>query len=93
MLFKKLDASMTLNGALAGMVGIMAGCATVSLFGAMAIGLVSGVLSAFGTGMALFLAIKHTVGLRVTEDEELRGLDIGEHGMEAYNGFQTFTTQ
>ena len=32
------------------------------------------------------------VGLRVTRIEELRGLDIGEHGMEAYGGFQIFTT-
>ena len=39
------------------------------------------------------MLIKKTVGLRVTEDEELRGLDIGEHGMEAYSGFQIFITQ
>jgi Amt family ammonium transporter len=38
----------------------------------------------------VFLAIKHTVGLRVSRDEELRGLDIGEHGMESYAGFQVF---
>ena len=42
--------------------------------------------------MALFYAIKLTMGLRVTRDEEIRGLDIGEHGMEAYSGFQVFTT-
>jgi Amt family ammonium transporter len=41
----------------------------------------------------MFTLIKKTVGLRVSENEELRGLDIGEHGMEAYNGFQIFTTQ
>jgi Amt family ammonium transporter len=33
----------------------------------------------------LFLAIKYTIGLRVSEDEELHGLDLGEHGLEAYN--------
>ncbi len=33
------------------------------------------------------------VGLRVPVTEELKGLDIGEHGMEAYAGFEIFTTQ
>ena len=28
-------------------------------------------------------------GIRVTEEEEIEGLDIGEHGMEAYAGFST----
>ena len=31
------------------------------------------------------------MGLRVTE-EELRGLDMDEHGNEAYSGFQIFIT-
>ena len=157
-LFKKPDASMSLNGALAGLVGITAPCATVSPVGAVIIGLIAGVLVvlsvvfidrilkvddpvgaisvhgvcgawgtiacglfnlegglfygggvaqlvtqcigaatafawAFGLGMVLFLTIKYTIGLRVSADEELRGLDIGEHGMEAYAGFQIFTTQ
>ena len=34
-------------------------------------------------------AIKATLGLRVSRDEEIEGLDFGEHGMEAYAGFQT----
>ncbi|MBN1417586.1 MAG: ammonium transporter [Planctomycetes bacterium] len=42
---------------------------------------------------AVFIAIEKTIGLRVTRDEEIRGLDIGEHGMDAYHGFQVFTTQ
>jgi len=41
---------------------------------------------------AVFKLIDKTVGLRVSREEELRGLDIGEHGMEAYAGFQIFTT-
>ncbi len=164
--FGKPDASMGLNGALAGLVAITAPCYTVTPFGAMIIGLVAGVLVvfsvlfidsvlkvddpvgavsvhgvcgawgtlscglfnaekvlgtgeasgglfyggglaqlgtqlvgvgaafvwAFGLGLALFYALKSTVGLRVSKDEELRGLDIGEHGMEAYAGFQVFTT-
>ena len=47
------------------------------------------VLVAMGT---LFKLIDLTVGLRVSRTEELRGLDIGEHGMEAYSGFQVFST-
>ncbi|MFH1057707.1 MAG: ammonium transporter [Pseudomonadota bacterium] len=44
--------------------------------------------------MAIFFAIiKATVGLRVSSEEELRGLDIDEHGMEAYSDFQIFTTR
>jgi Amt family ammonium transporter len=45
------------------------------------------------TAFILFRILKATVGLRVTREEELRGLDIEEHGMEAYAGFQIFTTQ
>jgi Amt family ammonium transporter len=154
----KPDGSMALNGALAGLVGITAGCYSVSPVGSLFIGLTSGfvvVLSvlfidkvlkvddpvgavsvhgvcgawgtlmvglfavdgglfyggglkllsiqalgvltafvwAFGLGMILFTSIKKTVGIRVSEEEEIRGLDIGEHGMEAYSGFQIFTTQ
>ena len=40
----------------------------------------------------VFLTIKKTIGLRVGRAEELRGLDIGEHGMESYAGFQVFVT-
>jgi Amt family ammonium transporter len=32
---------------------------------------------------------KATVGMRVPPEEETQGLDIGEHGMEAYSGFTT----
>lgn len=47
----------------------------------------------FTAALAVWAVIKALAGLRVSEDEELRGLDIGEHGMEAYAGFQVFTTQ
>ena len=45
----------------------------------------------FPAALLIFLAIKAVFGLRVSEEEELKGLDIGEHGMEAYSGFQIFT--
>lgn len=35
----------------------------------------------------LWLALKATIGLRVSESEEEKGLDVGEHGNEAYPGF------
>ena len=64
-----------------------------SLMLAQATGVLSGFVWAFGTGWLLFFIIDKIVGLRVSEEEELRGLDIGEHGMEAYSGFQIFSTQ
>ncbi len=63
------------------------------LLGVQALGVAAAFVWAFGLGLAMFTGIKKTVGLRVSEEEELRGLDIGEHGMEAYSGFQIFTTQ
>ena len=39
-------------------------------------------------GVAVFMALKATIGLRVSKDEEAMGLDVAEHGMEAYGGFQ-----
>jgi len=53
-----------------------------------AVATIAFVLAAMGI---LFKLIDATIGLRVSRDEELRGLDIGEHGMEAYGGFQIFS--
>ncbi|GAB6172220.1 hypothetical protein JCM15765_16980 [Paradesulfitobacterium aromaticivorans] len=39
------------------------------------------------TSLLLFGILKATIGLRVSKDEEELGLDIGEHGIEAYPGF------
>ncbi len=145
---KKPDLSMTLNGVLAGLVGVTAGADVVSPMSAIVIGAVAGVLCVisvftfdrfrlddpvgaisvhlvcgvwgtlavgifapdksfitqligvgaagalcFPAALVLFGVLKATVGIRVSRQEELGGLDIGEHGMEAYSGFQFFTTQ
>jgi Amt family ammonium transporter len=155
--YKKPDVSMTLNGVLAGLVAITAGCQVVTFYGALIIGIVAGILVVFGveffdkvchiddpvgalavhllngiwgtlavglfanhaidslgiskglfygggfhqlgvqalgvvsvgawtvltTGI-LFFVIKKTIGLRVSKEEESVGLDISEHGMNAY---------
>ena len=160
--FKKPDPSFSLNGALAGLVGITAGTWVVSPVGAVIIGFLAGiivvlsvefldkvlhiddpvgaisvhgvvgawgtiavglfadgvnsgivglfygggaaqlgiqilgVLAVFGwvivTSLVLFGALKAAKLLRVSEREELTGLDIGEHGTESYSGFQIFST-
>ena len=41
----------------------------------------------------IFKAIDVTVGLRVSHETELLGLDIAEHGMDSYGGFQIFLTE
>jgi len=61
--------------------------------GVQALGVVSVFCWVGITSVALFSLIRATVGLRVTRKEELRGLDIDEHGAEAYPSFQIFTVQ
>jgi Amt family ammonium transporter len=137
----KPDLSMVINGILAGLVAITAGCNAVSYWGALIIGAVGGVIVVFSVGFfdklqiddpvgatsvhlvngtwgtlavgifgggniliqalgivsiggftvllstIFWLALKATIGLRVHPEQEYEGLDIAEHGMEAYNGF------
>ncbi|GAA0483469.1 ammonium transporter [Salinibacillus aidingensis] len=147
--YKKIDASLTLNGALGGLVGITAGTAAVSLTGSIIIGLISGIVLVegvafvdrnlklddpvgaiavhgacgiwgtiavgffatdgglfYGGGATLlgiqalgvvatfawtfimtfivFGVIKAVAGIRVSEEEEISGLDFAEHGSQAY---------
>ena len=42
----------------------------------------------FVAAFIIFFALKASLGLRVDAEEERMGLDVGEHGMEAYGGFQ-----
>ncbi|WP_028974545.1 ammonium transporter [Spirochaeta cellobiosiphila] len=63
----------------------------VGQLGVQLIGVVSVFVFVFLSALALFFVIKLVIGLRVSEKEELQGLDIEEHGSEAYHGFQIFT--
>ena len=144
---KKPDLSMTLNGFLAGLVGITANADIVSAMGSMVIGLIAGIivvfaviffdkiriddpvgaisvhgvcgiwgilaaaifevvpeggekqftiigqltgvlsvgLAAFVFSFIVFLILKLTIGIRVSEEEESEGLDVAEHGAPAYH--------
>lgn len=156
--FKQIDVSLALNGVLAGLVGVTAGTAEVSIPGAIAIGLVSGVILVegitfidrvlkiddpvgattvhglsgiwgtlavglfsvesglfYGHGLSQFLiqglgvlaviawtmvsvgavtfVITRFTSIRVSEEEELIGLDISEHGSSAYHFNDTFSSK
>jgi len=69
------------------------GTLAVGIFGNMAgmdqiitqlIGIASIGVFTFLFAFAVFFVLKATVGIRVDEEEEARGLDIGEHEMQAY---------
>jgi len=57
---------------------------TTQLIGIGAVGATS-----FIAAMIFWALVKFTLGIRVSAAEEIEGLDIGEHGMEAYPGFAT----
>ena len=77
------------------------------LWGTLAVGIFStdhsisiqllGVLSygvfCLASSMLIFYLIDKLLGLRVDEQEEIVGLDISEHEMEAYAGFQIFNVE
>jgi len=59
--------------------------------GIQALGSASAALFILLTMGVVFKLIDVAIGLRISREGELRGLDIVEHGMESYAGFQTFT--
>ena len=61
--------------------------------GTQAIGVGAYALFCFVSANIIFQVIKLVLGLRVSEEEEILGLDIGEHDMESYAGFQIFTVE
>ncbi len=73
------------------------GTLAVGIFGAMAsfdqfiIQLAGvGIVGAFSVicSLVILIPIKATIGLRVDKEEELKGLDLAEHGMDAYADFR-----
>jgi len=65
-------------------IGLFSSQAGAAQLGIQALGVAAGFLWAFPVSIIIFLVIKATIGLRVEEEEEVRGLDISEHGMVAY---------
>ena len=57
------------------------------------VGVFSYGLFCFISSFLLFTMVDKLLGLRVSEEEELIGLDLGEHDMEAYSGFQIFNVE
>lgn len=78
-----------------GLTGIWGGLAT-GIFGghpmvAQIVGSIVIPVWAFVSMFIVFFILDKTMGIRVSREEELKGLDVGEHREEAYNGFQIFT--
>ena len=56
-----------------------------SLLLSQVIGVLAVAAWAFGLGFLLFFTLKKTIGVRVSPEEEDKGLDMTEHGENAYN--------
>ncbi|OOE46065.1 ammonium transporter [Salinivibrio kushneri] len=96
-LWGKADLTMVLNGALAGLVAITADPLSPSPVAALIIGAVSGVIVVFSiigldtwvfaASFLVWLVLKNTMGIRVTEEEEMSGMDLHDCGIDAYPEF------
>ncbi len=73
-------------------VGIFGDMAGFSQLGKQCIGVVAFAVTCLVTSLVIFGIIKAAMGLRVSKEEEMGGLDVGEHGMVAYNDFVTKET-
>ena len=62
-------------------------------FGPQLIGVLAYGAFAFTSAFLIFSVIKATMGLRVSAEEERRGLDLSEHNMEAYPDYQIAITR
>lgn len=69
-------------------VGIFGNLAGVDQFLSQLIGISSYAILCIGSSFILLLLLKLAVGIRVSEREELEGLDAHEHGMDAYPDFR-----
>ncbi len=57
------------------------------LLGVQLLGIIVVGIFVFATSSLVWYALKKTVGIRVSAEEEMAGLDIGEHGNRAYPDF------
>jgi len=63
------------------------------LLGIQALGVAAVGAFVFTVALSAWALIRAVMGMRVGRDEEIGGLDVGEHGMEAYPDFETFVTR
>lgn len=63
------------------------------LLGAQALGVAAVGAFTFSAALLIWFVIKQTLGIRVSREEEIAGLDLGEHGSKAYPDFQGFLTK
>ena len=69
-------------------VGIFGNLASVDQFISQLIGVGSYAVFCLVTSFVIIYVLKVTMGIRVSEEEELEGLDVHEHGMDAYPDFR-----
>jgi Amt family ammonium transporter len=65
----------------------------MKLLGAQAIGVLAVGAFTFIVAFAVWFVIKLVMGIKVSREEEIQGLDLGEHGMKGYPDFQGFLTK
>ena len=69
-------------------VGIFGNLASGAQFVSQIIGVASYAVFCLATSFLIIFTLKKTMGIRVSEREELEGLDAHEHGMDAYPDFR-----
>ncbi|MGJ8759234.1 MAG: ammonium transporter [Polaribacter sp.] len=69
-------------------VGLFGNLAGVDQFISQLIGVASYAVFCLATSFIIIYTLKKTMGIRVSEKEELEGLDVHEHGMDAYPDFR-----
>jgi Amt family ammonium transporter len=71
--------------------GLFFGGGAALLFAQLA-GVVTVGIFVFAISSIVWLILRATVGIRVSEEEEIEGLDLGEHGITAYPEFPSATS-
>lgn len=69
-------------------VGIFGDLASLNQFVSQLIGVISYALFCISTSFIIIYTLKKTIGIRVSEKDELKGLDKSEHGISAYPEFR-----